>query len=140
MKTFLVFEHLDGRIEAVKDGFSFPGFVCGGFWLMWHRMWGAGAIALISGFGVYVLLPSPEGFIYGVPYGHKFGLADVLNICVCAVVGALGNHWRCSSLGDRGFEHVGTEHAATPDGAKAAYLRRDAKPNMAHGFSRKEPT
>lgn len=124
MKTFLIFKHPDQRLEAVKQGLSIPGFLAGGLWLLWHRVWMFGALTTVVGLGVYVVFPSPEGYIYGIPYGHRFGLADIINIVICGVVGFLGNEWRAASLADRGFENVGKEYAATPDGAKGAYLRR----------------
>lgn len=140
MKTFLIFKHPDNRLEAVKSGFSFPGALGGGLWLLWHRMWLHGSIALVAGLGVYALFPSPEGYIYGIPYGHRFGIADILNVVICAIVGFLGNDWRASSLLDRGFENVGSELAETPDGAKGAYLRRVANGGDNEPlFMRREP-
>lgn len=121
-----MFEHPDRRLEAVKKGFSFPGVFGGGFWLLWHRIWGLGALASVVGFGVYLILPNPEGYVYGIPYGHRFGLADIINIATAGAVGFWGNECRAASLIDRGFEHVATEHAATREGAKAAYLRRSS--------------
>ena len=74
----------------------------------------------------YALFPNPEGTLYGIPYGHCFGLADVVNIGMGIAVGLVGNEWRCASLVDCGFEKVGVENARTPDSTKAAYLRRDS--------------
>lgn len=101
-------------------------------------MWFLGALATVVGVGVYLLFPSPEGYVYGIPYGHRFGLADIINIGMCGVIGFWGNEWRSLALLDRGFEEVGNEPAATPDGAKAAYLRR-ASGNREPGFVRREP-
>lgn len=140
MKTFSIFEHPDHRLEAVKKGFSFAGVLGGGFWLLWHKMWFLGALATMVGVGVYLLFPSPEGYVYGIPYGHRFGLADIVNIGICGVIGFWGNEWRSSSLLDRGFENVATEQAATPDGAKAAYLRRATAAHQEPAFVRREPS
>lgn len=139
MKTFSIFEHPDHRLEAVKQGYSFPGLFGGGFWLLWHKMWLPGAVALVVGIAVYLLFPSPQGYVYGIPYGHRFGLADIMNIGICVGVGLWGNAWRAASLRDRGFEHVGTEQGATPDGAKAAYLRRASASGREPAFERREP-
>ena len=140
MKTFSIYEHPDHRFMAVKQGFSIPGLLAGGLWLLWHRIWMYGAIATVVGLGVYGLLPNPEGYLYGIPYGHRFGLADVINIGICIAVGLLGNEWRCSSLADRGFEKVGIENAQTPDGAKAAYLRRYSSADREPSFMWREPS
>jgi hypothetical protein len=126
MKKFRVFMHPDSRLDAVKEGFSFPGAIFGSFWLLWHKMWVVGGIATAIGLATYFIFPSPAGYLYGIPYGHKFGFADITNIGIQCVVGFFGNEWRSTSLGQRGFDHVRTVMAATPDGAKAEYLRNAA--------------
>ena len=139
MKTFSIFEHPDQRLIAVKRGLSIIGLFLGGFWLLWHRVWVLGALAVLLGLGVYLLFPNPEGYLYGVPYGHRFGFADISNVVICLAVGFLGNEWRTKSLRDRGFEHVSTETAKTPDGAIAAYIRRDPAADNEPTFMRREP-
>ena len=141
MKQFQVFRHPDGRLEAVKQGFSIPGFLFNGCWLLWHKIWLKGGLITAVGFGVYLIFPSPEGYIYGIPYGHRFGLADIINIVFMGVVGIFGNEWRCTALGDRGFENVSTVVAATPDGAKAQFLRNNTSTGGQQvGFERREPS
>ncbi|MDE2584149.1 MAG: DUF2628 domain-containing protein [Betaproteobacteria bacterium] len=125
MSKYRVYKHPDGRIEAVKDGFSITGTIFGGFWLLWHKMWLFGTIAIVIGFGVYAAFPSPEGYIFGVPYGHRFGLSDVLNFFGMLIIGLMGNGWRMDSLKGRGFDYVFDTQADNPDGAKAAYLREN---------------
>ena len=141
MKQFQVFRHPDGRLDTVKQGFSIPGFLFSGCWLLWHKIWLIGGLITAVGFGVYLIFPSPEGYIYGIPYGHRFGLADIINIVFMCVVGIFGNEWRCSSLLDRGFENVSMVSAATPDGAKAQYLRSGtSKAGQQGDFDRREPS
>ena len=86
MKKYQVFKHPDNRLEAVKTGFSFPGLIFGFFWLFWHKMWMWGGIAAFVSLIAYFILPSPAGYIYGVPYGHSFGLADLINIVIQVVL------------------------------------------------------
>ena len=128
MKKYHVLKHPDGRLEAVKEGFSFPGFLFSGFWFLWHKMWLLGGITIVIGFAAYIAFPSPEGYILNIPYGHKFGIADISNIGIEFVVGFLGNEWRLDSLKQRGYARVSTENADTTDGAKAKYLLRDTEP------------
>jgi Protein of unknown function (DUF2628) len=125
MKPYRVYKHPDNRLVAVKEGFSFPGFFFGGFWLLWHKVWVAGSIAVTIGILVYFIFPSPQGYFYGVPYGHRFGIADLTNIGIELIIGFVGNELRLTSLYQRGFELVKTVMAATPDDAKAKYLRGD---------------
>lgn len=140
MKAFSIYKHPDQRLEAVKQGISFPGLLMGGLWLLWHRMWFLGSLTTILGLGCYAMFPSPEGYVFGVPYGHRFGLADIINLGVCGVVAFCGNEWRAKSLADRGFDNMGTKQASTPDGAKAAFLRSTAAANRESGIDRHEPT
>lgn len=148
MKKFLLLKHPDNRLEAVKQGFSFPGVLLGGGWLLWHKVWLAGVLTTVVGVGAYVIFPSPEGYILGIPYGHRFGFADIINIGIQLTVGILGNEWRVSSLRDRGFDEVGEALAATPDGAKADYLVRARGSNAnepefsrrEHSSTRREPS
>ncbi len=120
MKKFSIFEHPDRRLEALKQGFSIPGLLAGGLWLLRHGVWLFGTIATVAGLGVYALFPRPAGYLYEIPYGYRFGLADVLNLGICVFVGLLGNKWRVASLLERGFEQVWTEQAATVNCAKGA--------------------
>ena len=124
MKKYQIFKHPDNRLDAVKEGFSFPGALFGGLWLLWHKMWILGSIACVVGIAVYAIFPNPEGFIYGIPYGHKFGMADISNIFIELTIGFFGNEWRSESLKQRGFEYAMAVKADTPDGAKAKYVRR----------------
>jgi Protein of unknown function (DUF2628) len=123
MTKFIIYKHPDGRLSAVKEGFSIPGAIFGGFWLWWHKMWLLGSVALAIGIGLYFVFPSPEGYILGIPYGHRLGIADFLNVVICVIVGIFGNEWRRNSLIERGFDKVSSEMATTEDGAKAQYLR-----------------
>jgi hypothetical protein len=123
MNKFKVYKHPDGRLAAVKVGFSFPGLIFGAFWLLWHRIWLLGGITAVIGLGLYFVFPSPEGYLMGIPYGHRLGIADLLNLVICVIVGLYGNEWRRNSLSERGFDNVSDERAKTADGAKAEYLR-----------------
>ena len=141
MKKYQIFRHPDGRLDTVKQGFSFPGVLFSGCWLLWHKIWFLGGIATAVGLAVYLIFPSTEGYIYGIPYGHRFGFADIVNLVIMCVVGVLGNGWRTTSLLERGFENVLTVSAATPDGAKAQYLRHNTPTGAQYGdFERREPS
>src|SRR4051812_35391943 len=104
MNQFKIYKHPDGRREAVKVGFSFPAAIFGAFWLLWQKIWILGVILAAIGIGLYAVFPSPEGYFMGIAYGHTFGIADVLNLTICLLVGAFGNILLCNSLVERGFE------------------------------------
>jgi hypothetical protein len=137
MTKYDIFQHPDGRIEAVKDGFSFPGCLLGGFWALYHKMWIAATISFVLGFGAYIVLPSPAFYFAGVPFGHRFGIADLINIGLMIAFGMMGNGWRYNNLVARGYEWRSDVEASTPDGAKASFLRNPVHPFS--GVERQEP-
>ena len=140
MRKFQIYKHPDGRLNAVREGFSVPAAIFGAFWLLWHKIWIHGAVAAVIGVGLYVVFPSPAGYLLGIPYGHRFGTADVLNVAICLLIGAFGNEWLGKSLSERGFENVSVELAATAEGATAEYLRAPIKTaGMGTSDQRKEP-
>ena len=111
MKQFHVFKHPDGRLEALNYGFSWPAAILGELWLCWHKMWLYGVVLMIVCLGAYEVLPStPEGYIAGIPYGHRFGAADVLNIFVQLMIGIFGTGWRANALLDRKSTRLNSSH------------------------------
>jgi len=139
LKRFDLLEHPDGTLQAVKDGFSWPGFFFSGLWLLWHRIWGLGSAALIIGLLVYPIFPSPRGYIMGIPYGHRFGAAEIINIFIMVITGIQGNAWQLDALRKRGFKRVGSVDAETADGARAAHILRQSTPVERNPFGRDEP-
>jgi hypothetical protein len=117
MNEYQVFVHPNDDIEAVKEGWSWPGFVFVCCWALYKKLWTIGSGALI---GSLVLHMMP---VRGV--GYLFDL-----VCM-AVFGCYGNSWRTPNLADRGFELVDTVEAKTPEGAVAEYYR--------HGTGRRSP-
>jgi hypothetical protein len=71
---FIVYKHPDGRLSAVKEGFSIPGAIFGGFWLWWHKMWLLGSVALAIGIGRSILARSRPSGRYGHVARKKGGL------------------------------------------------------------------
>ena len=47
MKTFKIYEHPAGNREAVKQGWSWPGFFFGPIWAFVKKMWGLGGVLLL---------------------------------------------------------------------------------------------
>ncbi|HCA27962.1 MAG TPA: hypothetical protein DEP05_10075 [Betaproteobacteria bacterium] len=122
MPDFVVFKHPDDNLQVVKDGFSWVGLVFGQFWLLYHRIYLIGSILFIIGIVFYFLFPSPDGYILGIPYGHRFGVADILNIAIAIGIGVAGNFLRVDSLRKRGYVQVFDITAPTADAARARYL------------------
>lgn len=109
MRTFTVYRHPDKGYEAVKKGFSWPGFI---FTWLWAVVKGVGPIwVLLLFIGIVAEVLSrnrePGLIILG------FGIGMTMRI----VVGVQGNKWREESLASRGYQPVETFQAASPDAA-----------------------
>lgn len=117
MKQYKVYKHPSVATEAVKQGWSWPGFFFSFIWAMVKKMWGLGVGVLI---GFFVL-----GFINGAAGGGSSGdaLINVVAIIANIIFGINGNSWREKNLASRGFEQVDTVTAANPEGAVALYLK-----------------
>ena len=109
MKHFQIFKHPTLGHEAVKEGWSWPGFVFCGFWALVKRLWIVGAVIWSVAF---------------ISSGLSDTLAGFLLIPMAIVVGVMGNEWRTKELLSRGYEPVGRMEAGTPDGALAAFLAK----------------
>jgi hypothetical protein len=119
MKTFDVFQHPHLAPEAVKNGFSWPGFFFNWIWAFVKGLPGKGLL-ILGGMIVIIIFDAAaeaEGIVYAL-----FGLG------ICIWVGVSGNEWRVASLVQRGFAKSGTVVAVSPDGAIAQILRDSPGP------------
>jgi hypothetical protein len=123
MKTFKVYKHPAKGLEAVKVGFSWPGFLFGVFWMLLKKLWGLSLLWL----GIYVVLgliktvtnESEESGAQALVYLLLWAGYWALNL----IPGFKGNQWREANLAKRGFELVGTAQTATPDAAVAQVVK-----------------
>jgi hypothetical protein len=106
MKTYEIYVSPLGNQEAVKKGWSWPGFFFGGFWTLYKKMW-------INSLYIFLLQVALIGLTYAVDpkssanFGFFFGL----------VIGYFGNKWRVKNLMSRGFENSGIVVAKNPEAA-----------------------
>ena len=116
MKQFKIFEHPHLRIEAVKQGWSWPAFFFPWIWALVKKMWGLGFGIL----GIYI-------FLNIVSYGSRdetlSGLISIAGIIASIVFGINGNKWRENNLRSRGFEYKSIITASNPETASALYVR-----------------
>lgn len=120
MKQYKVFKHPSGSTEAVKQGWSWPGFFFNFIWALVKKMWALGVGVLIS-FLVF-------GFFIGFASVRSSGDAIINFVALIAniIFGINGNSWREKNLVSRGFEKVDTVTAANPESAIALHLKRYA--------------
>lgn len=100
----------DGDAILVKEGFSWPGFLFGGFFALWHGMW----VAAATLFALSFLL----GFVTELA-GLGDTLAGTLQLVLQLGAGLFGNDMRRWSLRRDGF--VETAVVAAPNRTAAEF-------------------
>jgi hypothetical protein len=123
MKVFKVYKHPVSGYEAVKIGFSWPGFFWNGIWLLQKRLWG---IAVLWFLVMFLLV-----FIVQVtdkePGGGQQAIVDIAvilwNLAASLIPGFKGNGWRIANLEKSGFTFVQEVQAETPEAAIEQALR-----------------
>ena len=117
MKQFKIFKHPIGKIEAVKQGWSWPGFFFNFFWAMLKKMWGL-ALFYIAVFFVLGMILAALGDVSKLE-----NFFNLVGLILAIVFGVNGNSWREMNLKSRGFDEVDTLTAANPEGAIALHLK-----------------
>lgn len=84
-------------VVFVREGFSAAAVVFGGFWLVWHRMWG-----VLAGYAGIVLALTGLSYFGGLPSV----IPTSLNVAVAFILGFEGGNLRRWWLGQTGFEEV----------------------------------
>lgn len=127
MTQYRIFKHPAGKIEAVKQGWSWPGMFFTFIWAFVKSLWQLGTVvlvlALLAGVVLDALLDEQTVDI----------LSNVIGIIIALLFGLRGNIWRENHLLSRGFEHVDTIAAGNPEGAIAVYLKPDGASQGADG-------
>ena len=117
------------QIEAVKLGWSWPGFFFGGYWALVKKLWRIAAGLLfvqVVGDALYIVAEEmiEEGNVYG---GAGVGLVAFLVVIGSLVLaGAKGNDWRASRLERRGYK---SQDIISAENAKkaVAVFEKDAR-------------
>lgn len=101
MKQFDIYQHCDGRLQAVKQGWNWPAFFFGTIWALCCRLWKIAALTIAG-----ILILSVAGAL------EKSGLLDMMANIVCLGVyvafGLNGNQWRRRQLLSDGFHFAGS--------------------------------
>jgi hypothetical protein len=138
MKTFRVYSHPTHGHEAVKEGFSWPAFFFGFFWMMVKRLWGLAGLWFFAYVSLAVIQivtdaaqsePGAQALVYLVLVAGYFAL--------WLVPGIKGNSWRLTDLAKRGYELLGEVHAETPDAAVAQAARATQQGDAAGSVARR---
>ena len=124
MKTFDVYKHPIHGLQAVKRGFGWPAFLFTVIWAFVKKMWELGAALLAA----FIILAIIETFYE--PKGYSVGALIILlaQLSIYIIVGIKGNEWRGNHLLKRGFEHIQTVQAESPDAAIGATAKPKKDP------------
>lgn len=112
MNTYNIYKHPFFGIEAVKIGFSWPGFLFGICWMLAKKLWVLAGLWFIV---LFVLTAFDMTFI-----GYF-----IINI----IFGVWGNTWKETNLSRRGYEQIASIQAETQDAALAQVAKEP--PNTA---------
>ena len=119
MKQFKVYMNPLGSYEAVKQGWSWPGFFFGIVWALFKKMWALGFGIL----GAFFILGLIGGAVGGDLEKGIDAITSIGGIVLSIVFGVNGNNWREKNLISRGFDFKDTVSAANSEGAIALYVK-----------------
>ena len=121
-KLFRIFEGPDGRLEAVKDGFSWPAFWFYWIWALVKGLWGIGVVTMLAVIlSVWYVVSAAS---------HLEWHVTLTWLGVAVVFGLFGNLWRSRSLASRGWVRRKLITAGSPTEAISAYMRAADAPGV----------
>lgn len=122
MKNYNVYKHSDGKIEAVKKGWSWPGFFFSGIWALIKQLWVVAG--LIFGFAIvsnYITMMFEPLNYYDeeevMIYLWLSFIFTAIQLAIAVYLGAKGNELREANLLKRGYSLLTNVNAENPDQA-----------------------
>jgi hypothetical protein len=112
-----------GTSEAVKQGWSWPGFFFNIIWALIKKMWVLGGVLLFVSIAIGVVEGTIEASSGKEAASGLNVLTSILNIVVSVVFGVNGNKWREKNLLSRGYEYQDTVEAQNPEAAIASWFK-----------------
>ena len=93
MKQYKLFQHPSGKVEALKQGWSWPAFFFSWIWALVKKLWVLGACVLAFSvvFGLIVGVIGVDPTILNM-------MAYLIAIPVVVIFGLKGNSWREKTL------------------------------------------
>jgi hypothetical protein len=116
MKTFTVYHHPLKGFEAVREGFSWPGFFLTWIWAFFKGLPGIGWRLLLVWLAALLVASLRD------PVSITMAALGIL--CVFVLVGLRGNQWMRGLLGKQGYSIVDAVHAESAEAA-ISKARRD---------------
>lgn len=115
MKQFAIYQHPDGRFEAVKQGWSWPGFLFGAIWTLVKRLWTIGLVIIAAAFVFQAIIVTSGS-------EELAAMSNVVGLIIAVVIGLNGNNWREKDLLKRSYKNQGIVEGANPDAAIANFV------------------
>lgn len=114
MRKFNVYQFgtSNGHFEAVKDGWSWPGFFFNWIWAFAKGLNKLGALLVIAHLALVVV--SLQNELLNV-------VAGIVGMAIPVWVGAMGNKMRGQRLEEEGYTRVGTIEASSEEAAVATF-------------------
>ena len=115
MKTFRFYQNPERppeRVQVVKVGFSWPGFLFGVIWLLTKRLWVTSLLLTLAWFALFVVASLVVRFAWlylSSSDERLILLSPALGLAV--LVGVYGNGWWEERLQNSGYRPVGSVEA-----------------------------
>jgi hypothetical protein len=109
MKTFTVYHHPLKGFEAVREGFSWPGFFLTWIWAFFKGLPGIGWRLLLVWLAALLLALLRE------PVAITLAALGILSVLVLA--GLQASHWKRNALGKQGYDLIDAVHAESAEAA-----------------------
>ena len=120
--TYTVYSHPTLGYEAVKTGFTWPGFFLTWIWAFYKKLWVIGGVLMVVSLFISLAMPAISGSQLGAGEAVVWLL---IMLAPMTYTGSNGNEWLMNNLKARGFSEVKAVEATTPDGALASLRGSD---------------
>jgi len=112
---YKIFKSPNGKYEAIKQGWSWPGFFFKLWWTLIKRLWYQSLIILVGS----LVLGTIEVVL---EVNESESLFPFFSFIVGLILGRYGNQWREKNLLKRNHEYKGTLSATSPEKAIEYFL------------------
>lgn len=115
MKTYNIYTNPSGHVEAIKQGWSWPGFFFTWIWCFVKKLYGLG-IGLSIFFLITILMRKVSQEMSVLAFLVRFG--------VLIWIGSSGNEMRGKKLLENGYKFEGAINALSPEDAIAEFGKK----------------
>ena len=118
MKVFAIYKNENtNEFNAVKKGFSWPGFFFGWIWAFVKGLAGIGALLLL-----WVIISNI--IVYSGQDESASIIISIIGLVIAIIVGSKGNSWREKKLIEKGFKYIDDITSNSPDVAISLFIQK----------------